>query len=70
MKNQQSRTRDVAKKQLYAAIFTALFVAMAVSVKSITKVPIPILGAGGMQISFGGIDCHSQKPSPDLIPLI
>lgn len=55
MKKQQTKARDVAKKQLYAAIFTALFVAMAVSVKSITKVPIPILGAGGMQISFGGI---------------
>lgn len=55
MKTQRTKTREVAKKQLYAAIFTALFVAMAVSVKSITKVPIPILGAGGMQISFGGI---------------
>ncbi len=55
MKKQKIITRNVAQKQLYAAIFTALFVAMAVSVKSITKVPIPILGAGGMQISFGGI---------------
>lgn len=55
MKKQKIITRNVAQKQLYAAIFTALFVAMAVSVKSITKIPIPILGAGGMQISFGGI---------------
>ncbi len=34
---------------------TAMFVALAVATKSITKIPLAAFGAGGMQISFGGI---------------
>lgn len=42
-------------KMLENTVMTAIFTAMAVVLKSITKVSIPIMGAGGMVINFAGI---------------
>ncbi len=43
------------KKLLEALVMTAIFTAMAVALKSVTKITVPLLGAGGMSVSFAGI---------------
>ena len=52
-KNPMSRAKS--RKLLESTVMTAIFTAMAVVLKSITKVTIPIMGSGGMVINFAGI---------------
>ena len=48
-------SREKSRKLLESTVMTAIFTAMAVVLKSITKVTIPIMGSGGMVINFAGI---------------
>ena len=47
--------RGAAAQLLRRLTITAVFVAMGVAVKSVTKLPLAAFGAGGMQIHFSGI---------------
>ena len=48
-------SREQSRKLLEATVMTAIFTAMAVVLKSITKVTVPIMGSGGLVINFAGI---------------
>jgi ECF transporter S component (folate family) len=54
-KKKKPMSREKSKKLLESMIMTAIFTAMAVVLKSITKVTIPIMGSGGLVINFAGI---------------
>lgn len=54
-KKKPQRKLDKNRKMIEAAVMTAVFTAMAVVLKSVTKVNIPIMGAGGMAVNFAGI---------------
>ncbi len=51
LKNTQKKRR----KLIESMVMTAIFTAMAVALKSVTKITVPLLGAGGMSVSFAGI---------------
>ena len=55
IKKKKPISRKKSQKLIEATVMTAIFTAMAVVLKSITKVNVPILGAGGMAINFAGI---------------
>ncbi len=50
-----AKSRGAAARLLRRLTLTALFIALGVAVKSVTKITLLPFGAGGMQISFGGI---------------
>ena len=54
-KKKNPMSREKSRKLLESTVMTAIFTAMAVVLKSITKVTIPIMGSGGMVINFAGI---------------
>lgn len=47
--------RTTASLRLRRLTITAVFIAMGVATKTVTKISLSAFGAGGMQISFGGI---------------
>lgn len=54
-KKKKPMSREQSRRLLEATVMTAIFTAMAVVLKSITKVTVPIMGSGGLVINFAGI---------------